>query len=455
LGPWPTSTWNWTVALTAVTLLVVTVTIGVTVSRMQDEVASRVLVISQLDAVNEAIDFLGHEVLAAATATGDSDRVARSWNPRYENYREVIAKLDPADPSLAAIKEDLHLIRTGVARMATSSGEHGRAGITTQVWTTRYRQGMRTANAAVAGATRVMRSEVHHLSFDLSQRWSLLIIVAMISASLGTCAGVMGLLQGRRIARMRVTEVEHGDLKDQLLQAHKMEAVGQLASGTAHDFNNLLTVISGGIDEVAESLSKDHAARRGLQLIQKAAEQAGDVTQALLTFSRKVPTEKMQVNLAEVVRDSTSLLDRIVPKEITLEVNTPAHPVEVKADRTQITQVIMNLGINARDAMPDGGTMTVGLALTGSDRPMACITVTDTGSGLTTEVRARAMEPFFTTKPRGRGTGLGLAIVHGILRDHQGWAELESGTGRGTCVRAFLPCLAGTPKSASRRVRHD
>jgi len=258
---------------------------------------------------------------------------------------------------------------------------------------------------------------------------------------------------GRIIERVRAEE-DRDALQEQLHQAHKMEAVGQLAAGVAHDFSNLLTVIRGHADRAGMMLADETRARRELELVQEATHRAADLTRALLTFSRKLPSEKTPVDLCTVVRESERLLRRVLPAVVGLEVEVPSGvPLWVNADQTQVQQVILNLAINARDAMPDGGTLRVALLSTTEsdvgDRPEpsgSCgssvrLVVTDTGVGMPPEVQTHIFEPFYTTKTRGQGTGLGLSIVHGIVQDHGGRIEVRSVVNEGTTFIVVLPCI--------------
>ncbi len=248
-----------------------------------------------------------------------------------------------------------------------------------------------------------------------------------------------------------VDVTERRSLEDTLHQAQKMEAVGQLAGGIAHDFNNLLTTIFGYTELATEALPPDHVAIKSLERVNEAAEQAAGVTRALLTFSRKTPSNKQTEDLHEVASRAVRLLRRVLPASIEIVLNNAGDsPLFVYADSTQLQQVIMNLAINARDAMPAGGTLTIH---TGTEvpawaayseagttpTPRATLLVADTGEGMSAAVQNRIFEPFFTTKPSGRGTGLGLSIIHGIVRDHGGTIALDSAPGRGTTFVVTLP----------------
>lgn len=229
---------------------------------------------------------------------------------------------------------------------------------------------------------------------------------------------------------------EHRRFERELRQSQKMEAVGHLAAGVAHDFNNLLSAISGHTSLARRTLPEGHPANQSLERVEEAARQASGVTSALLTFARKGPTDKRHVRLAEVVDQALRLLRRTLPARIELITHLD-NDVMVNADATQIQQVVLNLAINARDAMPRGGTLEI--SVTGSDDE-ALFQVRDSGEGIPPDVLPRIFEPFFTTKTSGDGgTGLGLAIVHGIVREHGGRVEVSSTPDQGATFRVFLP----------------
>jgi two-component system cell cycle sensor histidine kinase/response regulator CckA len=249
-----------------------------------------------------------------------------------------------------------------------------------------------------------------------------------------------------------ITELKNAE--EALRQAQKLDAVGRLASGVAHDFNNLLTAIFGFTALARRSLPPDHAAAQALDRIDEAATQAGGITKGLLTFTREEPAQRKPVILGKIVTDAAALLRRTLPADVDLRVSVdPDRPVWVLADTTQLHQVIMNLAINARDAMPGGGLLTLAVDCVdtaGDHSSYARLTVTDTGAGMTPEVRDRVFDPFFTTKPIGEGTGLGLPITMGIVREHGGRIEVETELGRGTTFRILLPLGAPAAETEPR-----
>jgi PAS domain S-box-containing protein len=240
------------------------------------------------------------------------------------------------------------------------------------------------------------------------------------------------------ITERKEAERERLRLEEQLRQSQKMEAVGTLASGVAHDFNNMITVILGSTEILKRRLAGQPDTRETLEMIERAVEQATGLTRSLLTFSRKVPTEMRRIDLREAVAASMALLRRALPATVEIVSQTDAAgPLFVMADATQLQQILLNLAINARDAMPRGGTLTLGVGAL--DDRFARITVTDTGTGIDSAIVSRIFEPFFTTKPRGQGTGLGLALLDSMVRTHGGRIDVSSQPGRGTSFMIDLP----------------
>jgi signal transduction histidine kinase/CheY-like chemotaxis protein len=264
----------------------------------------------------------------------------------------------------------------------------------------------------------------------------------------------------------------HRITEEQLHQAQKMDAVGQLAAGLAHEFNNLLTVVLGHTELIRGLLAPDHPIHQHLEAIEQASGQGTTVTRSLLTFSRKCPSEKQRMNLSKMVKEAGSLLSRLLPDAIVVDVKVAGSALWVEGNPSQLQQALTNLALNARDAMPQGGELTISVdstceptPTTAPPSPRACtarLTIQDSGVGMTTEMKNRIFEPFFTTKTRGQGTGLGLAIVHGIVEDHRGQIEVDSTPGQGTKVVISLPCTiaeakdeAPIPGSAGQPVAFD
>ncbi|HKJ00247.1 MAG TPA: PAS domain S-box protein [bacterium] len=247
------------------------------------------------------------------------------------------------------------------------------------------------------------------------------------------------------------------DLEDQLLQAQRMEAVGRLAGGIAHDFNNMLSVMSGYSAFVLEQLPEDSPACDDVKVIQNAVERSAALTRQLLAFSRKQVLRMETVDLNALVPQTQKMLRRMIGEDVALETLLSPELGAVTADLSQIEQIIMNLAVNARDAMPSGGTLTLATenVVVGKPRPLAhgdlkpgayvMLAVTDTGTGMTEEVRRQIFEPFFTTKDVGQGTGLGLATVYGIVKQMGGEIDVESELGHGSSFRIFLPRTEPSP----------
>jgi two-component system cell cycle sensor histidine kinase/response regulator CckA len=244
---------------------------------------------------------------------------------------------------------------------------------------------------------------------------------------------------------------ERRRLEEQFRQAQRMEAVGQLAGGVAHDFNNLLTVITGYCELLFQSLADRVPDLRRVQEVHRAATRAAALTRQLLAFSRKQAIEPRVLDLDAVVQDMAPMLARVLGERVRLDTPRALQLGRVKADPGQIEQVVMNLAINARDAMPDGGTVRIALAdveLDAAQRggdaaprpgPHVMLAVSDTGCGMDAATRVRIFEPFFTTKEIGKGTGLGLATVYGIVQQSGGEIQVESEPGRGATFRIYLP----------------
>lgn len=242
-------------------------------------------------------------------------------------------------------------------------------------------------------------------------------------------------------------------LENQLRHAQKMEAIGTIAGGIAHDFNNLLNVIIGYAGMLEMHMSPDDPQLHGVQEILKAGDRAAQLTRGLLTFSRKQVMEIKTVNLNDIVDGFKKMLSRIIGEDIDLRVVLSNEELIAKVDMVQIEQVLMNLAANARDAMPQGGALTIETALVEIDRAFikmhrygeigryALITVADTGTGMDQSTQEKIFEPYFTTKGIGQGTGLGLAIVYGIVTGHNGYIHCYSETGQGTTFRIFIPLV--------------
>ncbi len=256
---------------------------------------------------------------------------------------------------------------------------------------------------------------------------------------------------------------EHKLLEAQLRQAQKMEAVGQLAGGVAHDFNNLLTVIKAHTFIALDGLPGDAPARADLLAVNDAAARAADLTRRLLAFSRKQLLQPRVLDINSVVSGVIPMLERLIGEDIEVITQLDGSLRSVSADPAQLEQVIMNLAVNSRDAMPHGGVFRISTSNVDVREPRAVedgfaihpgsyvvVEVGDTGVGMDAATRARVFEPFFTTKEQGRGTGLGLAMVYGIVKQSDGYVCVTSKQGKGTRFEIWLPCVEAGPESVPR-----
>jgi PAS domain S-box-containing protein len=250
---------------------------------------------------------------------------------------------------------------------------------------------------------------------------------------------------------MQVDLTEQRKLEEQVLQAQKMDAIGRLAGGIAHDFNNMLGAILGFASALQEELPVPSPMARDAEQIVLAAERAAQLTRQLLAFSRKQVLQPSVFDLGRLVRDLEPMLRRLLGEHIELAVKTAGGPARIKADPTQIEQIVLNLVINARDAMPRGGRLTVavGRRFVDDEEPAdpfgarrgdyGLLRVSDSGTGMDPSTQARIFEPFFTTKPKGKGTGLGLSTVYGVVKQSGGHIRVESVLGTGTAFEILLP----------------
>ena len=256
-------------------------------------------------------------------------------------------------------------------------------------------------------------------------------------------------------------------IEERLLHAQRMEGIGRLAGGVAHDFNNLLTAISGYANFALEAVGPKHPAAADLKGILDAAGRAADLTRQLLAFSRRQIFEMRIVDLNDLIQGMGKMLRRLIGEDIELVVVPGAKPATVRADASQIEQVLVNLAVNARDAMPDGGTLTIETTNVTLDDAYVrthpgtlagdyiLIAVTDTGVGMTDEVKAHIFEPFFTTKEPGKGTGLGLATVFGIVKQHEGNIYVYSERGVGTTFKVYLRSVAESAQPLAKRAEEE
>ncbi len=305
-----------------------------------------------------------------------------------------------------------------------------------------------------AGEVREVSRQKRYVRPDGSVAWVDLSVAAMRGHDGGLRSMIVVI---EDITARRQGEQERRHLAEQLRQATKMEAVGRLAGGVAHDFNNLLTPILGYAQLALESIGEDHRLRGDLLEIQRAAKRANDLTGQLLAFGRKQVLNMEPLDLNRLIRDEQGLLRRLTREDVELTLDLAEDIGTVRADASQLSQVLVNLVANAADAMPDGGRLTIETAEVHLDRdyarahpdsrpgPHVMLAVSDTGRGMDEETLDKIFEPFFTTKDDNRGTGLGLASVHGIVRQHGGSVSATSEPGRGTTLKIYLPRTGDAP----------
>jgi PAS domain S-box-containing protein len=266
------------------------------------------------------------------------------------------------------------------------------------------------------------------------------------------------------VTARKAAERERQRLEEERRQSQKLEAIGTLAGGIAHDFNNLLT----GILAYASMLKRDEShrddVRRAATIMERAAKRGAELTGQLLSFARKGKLQTLPVNLNGMIEDVVAILARTIEKSIAVEEKLDASPSHVLGDPSQLQQVVLNLAVNARDAMPDGGCLrleTEVLTHEGGDRrehgelepgTYVVMTVSDTGTGIPEEVQGRMFEPFFTTKGK-EGTGMGLPVVYGIVKSHGGRIEVDSEPGEGTTFKVYLPASAAAPRRTTETIQ--
>jgi PAS domain S-box-containing protein len=297
--------------------------------------------------------------------------------------------------------------------------------------------------AIIASGVPLINQEERSIDAAGTPRWFSTTKV-LAEDSIGNVVGLVG---------MNRDITDHKQLEAQLRHAQKMETVGQLAGGIAHDFNNLLTVIAGYVNLLLSEVPKEHPMHADLLEVQKAAGRGATLSQQLLAFARKQVLEPRVIDLNDLVVELGNLMRRLIGEQVELRTQLCGEPLSVRVDPGQIEQVLVNLAVNARDAMPAGGKLTITTspvlaAAGGHELPFApqqgeyaLVTVSDTGKGMSANVLARAFEPFFTTKEVGKGTGLGLAMSLGVIEQHGGHIWAASELGMGTTIRFCLPTV--------------
>jgi len=369
-----------------------------------------------------------------AIATADEERLmglaAEVVTSILRAERVCVLELEPDGRELT-LRADA---RGGVAAEPTAAGESGsgdveqvdRAGELEQVARGALGSGRPTIATGNAIGARIARKD---------GSWGVIVVLHDRARDFGdddrsflqAVANVLGAV---------VTRAREEQLEAQLQQSRRLESVGKLAGGVAHDFNNLLGVIRGYADFAIEAAT-DEEQRRDLVELSKAATRGAELVHQLLAFSRRRPVDAVAVDLAEVVRDMEPMLRRTLGEDVELRCWVASELPPTVIDPGQVTQLLMNLTVNARDAMPDGGRLTIQVTEAEGDVELV---VADTGTGMSEETQAKAFDPFFTTKPFGSGTGLGLATVYGIVSQAGGTVSLDSVPDRGTRVVVRLPC---------------
>jgi hypothetical protein len=309
-------------------------------------------------------------------------------------------------------------------------------------------EGRRAAVESGDEGARIQTNEVEYLRKD-GTTVATETVTKLVSDARGKIRYIIGV--SREITELKRAEAEKAKIEDQLRQAQRLESVGRLAGGVAHDFNNLLTVINGYSRLLLGSLKAGDPLRDGLEEIHRAGERAAGLTQQLLAFSRKQMLQPRVLDLNRVVDEMRRMLERLMGEDVEVCVKLPAEAATICADRHQLEQVLMNLAVNSRDAMPQGGEFSIetGFVEWGASQvqshpgahagPYVMLAVSDTGVGMSEETRGHIFEPFFTTKGVGKGTGLGLSTIHGIVEQSGGYVEADSEVGRGTTFKIYMP----------------
>ena len=403
--------------------------------------------VMEVEIASHALQFLGRNAqLALATDVTERQRAEEGLRHSEQKYRDIF---DFATVGIYQCRDDGSLITVN-AQLARMLGydspedlmKHNLDDIymdpaERREWTSSYEPGEKGHRREL----RWKRKDGKPIWLELNAR--------TIRNADGSTRYIEGFVHD--ITDRRESEEEKRRLLEQLVQSQKMEAVGQLAGGIAHDFNNLLTAITGYSELLLGELPPEDLRRSHAEEIRKAGERAASLTQQLLAFSRRQVLEPKILDVNTVVSDIERMLRRLIGEHIELKTRKEINLWKVRADPGQIEQAILNLVINARDAMPEGGTLAIETNNKSLDEAYASshvptqagdyveVAVTDTGSGISDEVMARLFEPFFTTKEVGKGTGLGLSTTYGIVKQSGGYLWCESEVGRGTTFRVYLP----------------
>jgi len=396
---------------------------------LEEQVASRTR------ALDEAVSRLRAEA-------GDRRQVLAALRDSEERFR-VAFETSPDAISITRVEDGTYLaVNQGFADLSGWSREDvlGRSSLEIDIWADPADRARLVGELSRAGTARNLE-----FRFRLKDRS---LLTGVMSAQIIQLQGQPYILSVTRdMSEWKRAEADRARLQDELRQAQKLEAIGRLAGGVAHDFNNLLTVIATNANLSLLEIPESHPCRPSFVEIQDAARRATALTRQLLAFGRRQVIELKPLDLSAHVAGMQGMLRRLLNENVEISFDLDAALSPVMADRGQVEQVLVNLAVNARDALPAGGRITVTTrargveaARAGDDRPAGrygVLSVADTGSGMPPEVRAHVFEPFFTTKQRG--TGLGLATVYGIARQHSGFVDVESEVGRGSAFHVFFP----------------
>jgi PAS domain S-box-containing protein len=375
--------------------------------------------------------------------------LAAAWGLAYRRHAELLATSrrliaeGSADPTLVLDAQDRIVdLNAAGQRLIPLAGDHPLGRPLIAVW---------PAWAELSTDLRTDQDAHRELTLDHDEERT-------YDAQISPVTDGRGRPIGRVIALHDVTDLQQAErevraLREQLLQARKMEAIGTLAGGIAHDFNNLLTAIQGNATLAKAALDPDAPVYVDLNEIELACRRASRLTHQLLLFSRKQPAEPTILCLNEVVGELLEMLQRLIGEDVSIDVTFEPDLWTTRIDKGSIEQVMINLVVNARDAMPQGGQIAIETrnvtmtAVDDEDKPearprrYACLSVTDTGIGIDDETIEHIFEPFFSTKEQGQGTGLGLAVVYGVVQQYDGWIEVESQVGQGSTFTVYLPAI--------------
>jgi PAS domain S-box-containing protein len=398
-------------------------------------------------ALEETLDALrteDHEREETETALRATERRFRAI---FDHSFELVGLLDRDGRLLAANRTALQF-----------AGVDGGAVVGRWLWETPWWSHSGTLQAELraaipaAAAGDLVRFEVTHVGRDKRARY----FDFSLKAVHGDGGGVEFLIaEGRDVTELRRAEQENAALAEKLQHAHRLDSIGRLAGGVAHDFNNLLTAMLGSVEVARRETAPGTRAADALTVIEQAADSAAQLTRQLLTFGRRQPVAPRVIDVAAGLARMEPLLDRVVGPKVQLELRAPPDSWSIRIDEGQLEQVLVNLAVNARDAMPNGGRLTVALENVTLAEPRSFqgleaapaeyleLRVEDTGVGMKDHVLERIFEPFFTTKGAGQGTGLGLPVVYGIVRQNGGYIEVRSQPGVGTEFRLLFPHADG------------